>query len=244
MRMLASGISESDFLAIIGPIAKKLSVNARIPGHQSEDIEQEIVVMGLNAIKRYVPEKGKLEHFLFHHCKLRLANFFRDRVTRSRNDAPCEKCASGEPCRGGQQYCRYYEDWLKRNTRKKDLASTHSMSDGEENGAKCVLPEEDRVDAAELLQIIDEFLPVSLRADYLRMKDGTITVPFAKRQLVNNAIVEIFKDSGMEPEEWGWKAEKPLKCQASKWVLAGEAMVSPDAALNPSGPQPCGSGVC
>ena len=49
----------------------------------------------------------------------------------------------------------------------------------------------------ELLDIIDEHLDVSLRSDYLRVRDGTY-VPKPRREQIIEEIVEILREHGYE----------------------------------------------
>jgi hypothetical protein len=62
--------------------------------------------------------------------------------------------------------------------------------------------------ASELSRLIDSELPVSLRIDYLRMRDG-LKVPKDRRVAVQRAVADILRRAGVDvpfPADDGWKS--------------------------------------
>jgi hypothetical protein len=57
-------------------------------------------------------------------------------------------------------------------------------------------PVETAAEASELERLIDERLPLELRADYLRLKAGSLVVAPRRRQ-VPEAILDIMDDAGL-----------------------------------------------
>lgn len=70
---------------MIQQIASQRKNNHAFAHYTGEDIEQEIWVMCLDALRRYNPTTGPLEHFLNSHVSNRLKNLKRDRYFRPGN---------------------------------------------------------------------------------------------------------------------------------------------------------------
>lgn len=67
---------------IINKIAKHRQNKHTFAYFDSKDIYQEIWLLCLDALKRYKPESGELEHFLNRHVSHRIKNLKRDRYFR------------------------------------------------------------------------------------------------------------------------------------------------------------------
>lgn len=67
---------------MIQQIANQRKNNNTFAHYTGEDIEQEIWVMCLDALRRYNPTTGPLEHFLNSHVSNRLKNLKRDKYFR------------------------------------------------------------------------------------------------------------------------------------------------------------------
>lgn len=119
----------------------------KIPGYDTEDIAQEAFIMALECFKAWKPSIGPFENFLSKHLYFRLRTFVRDKTL---NDSI-----------------------FKEN--KKQLLSPLDISlVNIENESALIDPDNviENVEREEILKKIDNYLPVSLRKDYLRMKDG------------------------------------------------------------------------
>lgn len=73
---------------IIHKIAKSRKQKHKFAYFDSEDIYQEIYVLCLDALSRYKPENGILEHYLNSHVTNRLKNLKRDKYFRVVLDDP------------------------------------------------------------------------------------------------------------------------------------------------------------
>ena len=75
-------INPEEVLQILDKIAKRYANKYRFGLHDIDDIKQQCYLLALDGLKRYNPEKGKLENFLAVHVKRRLLNFKRDETKR------------------------------------------------------------------------------------------------------------------------------------------------------------------
>lgn len=71
---------------IIGKIAKLRSANGSFAYYECADVSQEIWCMCLDALSRYKPSIGELEHYLVTHVTNRLKNLKRDKYFRPGSD--------------------------------------------------------------------------------------------------------------------------------------------------------------
>jgi len=144
-----------------------------------DDIKQEARIFGLEAMARY-DESRPLENFLYSHIKNRLINFKRDKFHRS--DPPCKICHE-QGHHGDGEYCNKYKAWKKRNSSKQNLMRPYDIS----NVSDSSIEKESSIfnDAAtrEMLEIIDERLPVELRQAYLQLRSGVSISKTKKKQL-------------------------------------------------------------
>jgi hypothetical protein len=184
---LPANLSEHDVLAAIEHAVRVLGGKFTIPGHDQDDVSQEIRLMALDAIPRYRPDVGPLINFLVVHCRLRLTNLLRDKWRRS--DSPCHACKQGRPCREDGQCCEPHRRWQARQDRKAGVNLAVPLdSVGEADMPHVTVDAE--VEGRELFRLIDEIMPIDLRATYLSMLAGK-SVPTPRRRAVEKVVRDI-----------------------------------------------------
>lgn len=156
--------SEEEILQIIRGIARKVANKYTFGYYDKDDIEQEAVMMGYEALARY-DKKRPLENFLYVHINNRLKTFKRDNYFRMKN---------GE-AEGFQKI-------------KKNLIDAIPIELSEPLGSDDL---DEELDLKAIREKIDEHLPANLRRDYLRIISGA-KVSTSVRERVINAIREIF----------------------------------------------------
>lgn len=173
-------------IQLIQKIARRLAPKYTFGYYDVEDIEQEAVIIGLEALQYYDSKIGSLSTFLYYHINNRLKNFLRDNFHRKRSSCPrCGRKTPSPEC----DSCLKYE-WRtesKRNLLEPlplDLVSDDEKSIQVYNDVLSIV--EDR----EILSIIDGRIPIQLRSDYIRIKDGA-TLSYMRKQKVVDAIMEI-----------------------------------------------------
>lgn len=119
----------------------------KIPGYDTDDIAQEAFIMALDCLKSYKEDIGPFENYLSKHLYYRLRTFVRDKTL---NDS-------------------IYKDNKKQVMCPLDISL---ISAEDENALVSKDNVMENVETEEILKKIDEYLPVSLRKDYLKMKAG------------------------------------------------------------------------
>ncbi len=155
-----------------------------------DDLKQYGRLFALQALEKEVYDPSRpLENFLYTHIKNRFLNLKRDKLKRA--DAPCKTCHHGTFCTGTNAPCERYERWSRRNRAKQQLMNRAAPSEPDESPATSVSTTAD-VETQEILELIDERLPISLRANYLRLKDGVV-LPQEDADAVMGALREILE---------------------------------------------------
>ena len=176
---IPKGMTEKEVLEIINKVASRYAHKFRFGYFEADDIRQEAVIIAMEALERY--EEGRpLENFLEVHVKNRLNNFKRDKYYRqSKVDSNTQE---------------------KHNNSKKFLMEPLDISNIRDEKEDNMRVEDDFVidfEQQEVLRIIDQNLDVSLRSDYLRIKDG-VYVPKPRRKQIYEEIDMILRENGYE----------------------------------------------
>lgn len=134
-------------LNIIQTVIKSHSHKYRIPGYEQEDIEQEAFLIALEAMKSWNENIGPLENFLSVFISNRLISFVRSQLKLNFQ------------CKDSQKALLSAVDIsLLTPEEKESLIDKNDVIE--------------RVEQEEIVRKIDEYLPVSLRKDFLRMRAG------------------------------------------------------------------------
>ncbi len=177
------GHTEAEVVATLTRIADSVAHEFAFGSYTPDDIRQEAVAEGLEALPRYDPDRP-LENFLRVHIRNRLLNLIRKEFKRS--DPPCRACHKGHRCQyAGKGVCDKYQAWAARNNAKATLA----RGAGEAGAAETAVSDGIAATAefSELTARIDAQLPTALRADYLRILAGN-HIPKARRLKVEEAV--------------------------------------------------------
>ena len=173
-------MTEQEVLAVIEKIANRYCHKFKFGYFTAEDIKQEAFIIAVDALDRY-DETRPLENFLSSHVKNRLINFKRDNYCRQQKEDADIK-------------------WELRNNAKKFLMEPLDISNIRDEQEKNMRNENDFIEdifTREMFDLIDSELPVDLRSDYLRIKDG-VYVPKPRRQQIYNEISKIINGENNE----------------------------------------------
>lgn len=190
------GKTEAEVLAAIDKVVNILAPTFVFGYFDVEDLKQEGRFFALEVLEkeRYDPSRP-LENFLYTHIRNQFINL--QRKLQRRNDPPCAACHRGDICGPDGRRCDKYESWYRRNQSKANLLKPldiTNISDANERRSRCESSSESDVEVAEMLALVDEKLPVELRATYNQMRDG-VKVPKGRRVQVENAVREILRGS-------------------------------------------------
>jgi DNA-directed RNA polymerase specialized sigma24 family protein len=172
-------MTQNEVLEIINKICDRYAYKFKFGYFEPEDIRQEAFIIALDALDRY--EEGRpLENFLAVHVKNRLNNFKRDKYYRQNknNDGKQERLNNSK---------KFLMEPLDISNIRDESEKNMRLSDGFI----------DEIANQELLEIIDEHLDTSLRADYLRVRHGAY-VPKPRREQISSEVRRILEEYGHE----------------------------------------------
>ena len=155
---IPEGMDEDYVINTISSIAKKIAHKYVFASYQSEDIEQEAFLIGMECLSRY-DQARPLENFLYTHMNNRLKNFKRDNYYRHDH--------------GNAQ---------KAQDRKKSILEPLSFE-----YLYTLHDKEEVVNQAhfkEMLDLIDEKLPHNMRKDYLKLKANSFLLKKRKADII------------------------------------------------------------
>ena len=200
-------MTEKEVLEVIDKVATKLAYKFKFGYHDIEDMKQQGRLFAIQGMDNY-DDSRPLENFLWTHVRNRLFNYKRDNFERP--DRPCYSCPFYDPgCKSSINECEEFEDkqecdlysgWLSRNSSKKNLMSPIGISEvkndkeGNMNMPSSLL---EKLANKELLTLIDQNIPLELRLDYLRLKNG-LKLPRPKRDAIIGSIKNILKENNLD----------------------------------------------
>ncbi len=169
--IVPSGYREQEVIDTIVNVAKRFAKKYRFADYETEDIFQEAFIEGMDALNKFDPSRP-LENFLAVCIPNRLKNLKRK--------------VMGRP-----------ED---KNMSRSMLAAPLSIDvirDEEESGMWTKIDFLNDMEVEDIFRIIDIELPVDLRTDFLRMKQGVL-ISKPRREKIEEIIVEILRENGYE----------------------------------------------
>ncbi len=172
---LPNNINEKEFLETVNKITRMLALSFKFGYHTLDDIKQQIMLFALAGLNKYDGIRP-LGGFLYTHVKNRLINFKRDNYRRT--DSPCKLCygcSDGTTKHEDGLFCDKYTKWECKNVIKQNIIhplDITSINDELESNTRTASSVVSDVCMLESLEMIDQELPIDLRATYLQMKEG------------------------------------------------------------------------
>jgi len=180
--------TETEFLKVLSKLTAKFSASYKFGMYDVEDMAQEIAEICLIALPEF-DGKHPLYSFLLTRVQWRLATLRRDEFYRA--TCPCVLCdgkESGETGHSNKEHCEQFMEWKERNARKANISAPQSIPSNYDSSSD---PKPlDGLCNEELMDLIDEKLPISLRKTYLKLRDG-IRVPNSEREKVLEFLREL-----------------------------------------------------
>jgi len=169
MMKIPNGMTEKEVLQIISKVVERQAAKFRFGYYEAEDMKQEAFIIAMDALDRYDSNRP-LENFLAVHVNNRLKNFKRDHFYRLDNE---------------------------KHEAKKNIMDPIDLSSVKDELESSMRVENDfieLVEQKEIVNLIDKFLDVTFREDYLKILHG-VYVPKPRRQQIYNEIQKILKES-------------------------------------------------
>lgn len=170
-------------LQVIDNVAKMLGQYFSFGYYDSEDIEQEVRIMCLEALPNFDKNKASLKTFLIVNAKNKLLNLQRDKLCKI--FPPCANCGSCD-----DDYCEKYDTkeecplflrWQQNTQIKHNLLALGELYDDDAYYNTNVLEE---LYEKELLIYIDKNIPSKYRQDYLQFIHNGKMSSYAKNKIV------------------------------------------------------------
>ena len=172
---IPKGMTEQEVVDTINKVVNRYAHRFRFGYYDADDIKQEAFIIAMEALDRYDNDRP-LENFLAVHVKNRLSNFKRDKFFRRPKDPDAQT-------HGKNDIKKFLMEPLNiENIRDENEVNMSTNDDFVE-----------AIDVAELFLLIDQHLPITLRADYLRMMHG-VYVPKPRREQIHQEIINIFQN--------------------------------------------------
>jgi len=180
-------ISDEEFLKTLDIITKKLVYKFKFGYHDIEDMKQQAAIFALEGLKKYDYSRP-LENFLWTHVRNRLFNYKRDNYQRP--DKPCITCPlyrPNHPTSDCSEFkdklnCNAYKSWFHRNNSKKSIMQPVYIENNDpENNTDFV----DNISNKEVVDKIQEILPIKYRETFLKLKYGNKVSKNEKVKLQN-----------------------------------------------------------
>ena len=177
-----TGKELEEFEAVIKRLGLKYCDSYKFGLYDRDDIYQEISLACWEAYPKWDKVRSL---YKFMQCVIQTR--VRDNLKRNKWYRPtcpcskCDKCKDGETKHRDKRYCKKFIKWRNRNNTKCNLAAPPSIDDNYD--ALVDLSPDFEMSSKELINLIDEQLPVSMRETYLKMKQG-VTVKQSDKQVV------------------------------------------------------------
>ncbi len=204
------GYTENQLINLIEGVVRSLASHFVFAYYTVDDLVQEGFIFAMNALPRYNPNnksRCSLENFIRIHVRNRFINLQRNKYFRQK--IPCLNCDFYKKdvnlnelvCsyNGGENYCDRWQLWIKRNSRKRDLAESYEYEDSE------YIKEDNLGDLIcdEISKYVSDRIPLDIRSDYLRFIEG-YKLSKQRREYIKSVIIDIIKESPYE----GWLQER------------------------------------
>ncbi len=190
---LPHNLTEKEFLETLDKIIYHLG-HTPFGTHDMADLQQQAYLFACQAVHHWDGQRP-LENFLRVHIRNRLINFKRDELMLIQS--PCLKCPMYDPLYkisdnqcgafANKEHCSLYARWINRANSKQNVLNPIDIE-----GVEVPEQKEPDIDIKDLEAMIDMELPITLRADYLKMR-ADIKIPEARQQKVKAAVLEIIQ---------------------------------------------------
>ncbi len=192
-----SGITEEVFLAACSGAMRQFGRKHTFGYFDLDDIFQEIRIFAMECLPRYDCIRP-LESFIADHTRRRWINLKRNKYHRA--DPPCKTCHNGVPCENAVGFsmgsmCERYRRWADRNGRKANLTRPQPFDEWDHSREAYT-----QAEVKEIEVMIDEYLPVELRRDYLKMREDCF-VPRPRKRAVQE-YCKLILSSGVYKDEY------------------------------------------
>ena len=201
------GLTEQEVLDIIEKTVDYLAPSFRFGYYDADDMRQEGTIFCLEALPSFNFDRSiqdsvgdALLTFLKTHVRWRFLNMRRKSLTRI-EPPPCD-CELCKRDSHNRLDCKKYSNWVKRNTAKRSLMEPFDVNDIYTSDASFVSKIEENLLSSDIISVLNEHVPASMRGDYRKFIEG-VTLPKAKKEKLFLKIKSILCEHySKEASEW------------------------------------------
>jgi hypothetical protein len=191
------GLKEEEVLEIIRKTVAYLAPSFKFGYFDTEDMKQEGTIFCLEALDSFNFDKSCQDNvgdalltFLKTHVRWRFLNMRRKQLTRLEPPlCSCELCKEDS---SNRLDCRKYSNWVKRNMAKKSLMEPFDVDEVYNSDASFTTDVESNILSADVIEILNQHVPSSIRADYRRFIEG-VSLPKNRRERLISEIKQILR---------------------------------------------------
>ena len=191
-------MTEEQVLDVVNKTVSYLAPSFKFGYFDVEDMKQEGFIFCLDAIESFNFNKSTQEDvcdalftFLKTHVRWRFLNMRRKQLARIEPPAcSCELCKEDS---ANRLDCKKYSSWVKRNIAKRSLMEPFDVDEVHRKENSQTLNFEDSILSSEILKVLDQYIPASIRVDYRRFVDGD-SLPKNKKERLIQEIKIIIKE--------------------------------------------------
>lgn len=188
-------MTEEEVLEAIEKVVAYLAPSFKFGYYDMEDMKQEGTIFCIQAIPSFNFKKSSqgdirdaLVTFLKTHVRWRFLNMRRKNLTRIEPPlCDCELCREDSHNRLD---CKKYSNWVQRNMAKRSLMEPFDVDQIHTTDASFSFNLNDGLFSSDVINILNEHIPSSIRSDYRRFLDG-VKLPKNKRDNLISHIKKI-----------------------------------------------------
>ena len=199
---IPKGLTEEDVLQVIDKAVAYLAPSFKFGYFDIDDMKQEGTIFCIEALPSFNFKKSNQDDvkdalltFLKTHVRWRFLNMRRKSLTRI--EPPLCDCKLCKEDSANRLDCKKYSNWVQRNMAKRSLMEPFDVDEIHTRDASFVSNFNEKLLSSDIIKILNEHIPASIRADYRMFIDG-VKLPKNKR----DNLMEQIKSILSEHYEW------------------------------------------
>lgn len=191
-------MTEEQVLEVVNRTVSYLAPSFKFGYFDADDMKQEGFIFCLDALESFNFKKSTQDNiadalftFLKTHVRWRFLNMRRKQLTRIEPPTcSCELCKEDS---ANRLDCKKYSSWIKRNMAKRSLMEPFDVDEVYRRENSQSLDFEDKILSSDIIKILDQYIPASIRVEYRKFIDGD-SLPKNKKEKLIHEIKKIIKE--------------------------------------------------
>ena len=195
---IPKGMSEQEVISVIEKTVNYLAPSFKFGYFDADDMRQEGTIFCMEALDNFNFNKSSKQDrsealftFLKTHVRWRFLNMRRKQLMRC--EPPACDCPLCKEDSANRLDCPKYSNWIRRNISKKSLMEPFDVEEVYGSTASYSQNVEDKALSSEIIKVLNERVPVDIRADYRKFIDG-VSIPKERKKKLILKIKDILKE--------------------------------------------------